>query len=55
MISASKSTLSLNYLMILGPKVTEKNLTNLLEKFCEFPPRNVEPQNSSNLRENMQS
>jgi len=34
MISASKSTLSLNNLKILRPKVT-KNLSNLHEKFCE--------------------
>jgi len=38
MISASKSTLSLNNLKILRPKVT-KNLTNLRKKFCELPPR----------------
>jgi len=38
MISASKSTLSLNNLKILRPKVT-KYLTNLRKKFCEFPPR----------------
>ncbi len=37
MISASKSTLNLNNLKILRPKVT-KNLTNLHKKFCEFPP-----------------
>jgi len=37
MISASKSTLSLNNLNILMPKVT-KNLTNLRKKFCESPP-----------------
>jgi len=36
LISASKTTFSLNNLKILRPKVT-KNLTNLLEKFCEFP------------------
>ncbi len=40
MIFASKSTLSLNNLKILRPKVT-KNLTNLPKKFCEFPPRFV--------------
>jgi len=34
MISASKSTLSLNNLNISRPKVT-KNLTNLHKKFCE--------------------
>ncbi len=38
MISASKSTLSLNNLKILRPKVT-KNLRNLHKKFCESPPR----------------
>ncbi len=38
MISASKSTLSLNNLKILRPKVT-KNLTNLCKQFCESPPR----------------
>ena len=38
MISASKTTFSLKNLKILRPKVT-KNLTNLLKKFCEFPPR----------------
>jgi len=37
MISASKTTLSLNNLKILRPKVT-KNCTNLRKKFCEFPP-----------------
>jgi len=37
MISASKSTLSLNNLKILRPKVT-KNLTNLCKKFYESPP-----------------
>jgi len=36
LISASKTTFSLNNLKILRPKVT-KNLKNLLEKFCEFP------------------
>ncbi len=40
MISASKSTLSLNNLKILRPKVT-KNLNNLLKKFCEFTPRDT--------------
>jgi len=39
-ISASKTTLSLNNFKILRPKVM-KNLTNLLKKFCEFPPRIV--------------
>jgi len=43
MISASKSTLSLNNLKILRPKVT-KNLTNLGKKFCEFPPRHFRAQ-----------
>jgi len=38
MISASKSTLSLNNLKILRLKVTE-NLMNLLKMFCEYPPR----------------
>jgi len=38
MISDLKSTLSLNNLKILRPKVT-KNLTNWPKKFCEFPPR----------------
>jgi len=38
MISASKSTLSLNNLKILRPKVI-KNLKNFCKKFCEFPPR----------------
>ncbi len=38
MLSASKITFSLNVLKISRPKVT-KNLTNLLKKFCEFPPR----------------
>jgi hypothetical protein len=38
MITAAKSTLSLNNLKILRPKVT-KNLTNLHKKFCESPPR----------------
>jgi len=37
MISASKSTLSLNNLKILRPK-DKKNLTNLRKKFCEFSP-----------------
>jgi len=40
MISASKSTLSINKLNNLRPKVM-KNLTNLSKKFCEFPPRSV--------------
>ncbi len=40
MISASKSTLSVNNLKILRPKVT-KNLTHLRKKFCESPPRAV--------------
>ncbi len=34
MISASKTSFSLNNLKILRPKVT-----NLLKKFCKFPPR----------------
>ncbi len=38
MISTSKSTLCLNNLKIIRPKVT-KNLTNLHKKFCESPPR----------------
>ncbi len=38
MISASKSTLSLNNLKFFRPKVT-KNLTNFRKKFCESPPR----------------
>jgi hypothetical protein len=38
LISASKTTLSLYNLRILRPKVTE-NLTSLLKKFCESPPR----------------
>jgi len=37
MISASKSTLSLNNLKMLRPKVTQ-NLTNFCKKFCESPP-----------------
>jgi len=37
MISASKTTFSLNNIKILRPKVT-KNLTNLLKRFCEPPP-----------------
>jgi len=37
-LSASKITFSINILKISRPKVT-KNLTNLLKKFCEFPPR----------------
>jgi hypothetical protein len=37
MMSASKSTLSLNNLKILRPKVT-KNLMNLSKTFCEYPP-----------------
>jgi len=42
MISASKSTLSLNNLISkhLRSRVT-KNLTNLNKKFCEFPPRTL--------------
>jgi len=36
MISASKTTSSLNNLKILKPNVM-KNLTNMLKKFCEFP------------------
>jgi len=36
MISAPKSTLSLNNLKILMPKLMQ-NLTNLPKKFCEFP------------------
>ncbi len=39
MISASKSTLSLNNLKILRPEVT-KSLTNLCKEFCESPPWN---------------
>ncbi len=35
MLSALKTTFSLNNLSIIRPKVT-KNLTNLLKKFCEF-------------------
>jgi len=38
MISASKTTFSHCNIKILRLKVT-KNLTNLLKKFCEFPPR----------------
>ncbi len=37
MISVLKSTLNLNNLKILRPKVT-KNLTNLLKMFCETSP-----------------
>jgi len=37
MICASKSTVSLNYIKFLGPKVT-RNLTNLPKKFCESQP-----------------
>ncbi len=37
MISALKSTLKLNNLKILRPKVT-KNLTNFCKKFCKSPP-----------------
>jgi len=37
MISASRSTFSLNNLNILRPKVT-KNLMNLHKKFCESHP-----------------
>jgi len=37
MISASKTTFSLNNFKCLRPKVM-KNLTNLLKMFCEFPP-----------------
>ncbi len=40
MISASKTTFSLNNLMILRPKVT-KNRTNFRKKFFESPPRSV--------------
>jgi len=40
MISASKSTLSLNNLKIVRPKVM-KFFTNLRTKFCEYPPSNV--------------
>jgi hypothetical protein len=40
MISASKSTLSLNNIKILRPKVT-KNITNWRKKFCESPPRST--------------
>jgi len=39
-ISASKSTLSLNNLKILRHKVI-KNLTNLRKKVCESPPAGV--------------
>jgi len=42
MIFASKSTVSLDNLKILRHKVM-KNLTNLLKKFCEFPPGSVKP------------
>jgi len=41
MISVSKSSLSLNNLKILRPKVT-KNLMNLSEKFCELPPYHLD-------------
>ncbi len=44
MTSASKSTLRLNNLNILRPKVT-KNLKNFIKKFCAYLPRH--------LRENM--
>jgi len=37
MISASKTTFSHFNPKILRPKVT-KNIKNLREKFCEFPP-----------------
>jgi len=37
MISASKTTFSLNNIKILRLKV-KKNLTNLRKKFCESPP-----------------
>ncbi len=37
MTSASKTTFSHYNLKILMPEVT-KNITNLLKKFCEFPP-----------------
>ncbi len=40
MIFALKSTLSLNNIKILRPKVT-KNLTNSPKKFCESPPGQV--------------
>jgi len=42
MISATKSTLSLNNLKILRPKV-KKSLPNFRKKFCEFPPRGQRP------------
>jgi len=38
MISASKTTFSLNNLNILGPKLT-KSLMNFRKKLCESPPR----------------
>ena len=37
MISALKTTFSLNNLKILRPEVT-KNIMNLRKKFCESPP-----------------
>jgi len=46
MISASKSTLSLNNFKILRPKVT-KHFTNLPKKFCEFRPRSIKCFDSS--------
>jgi hypothetical protein len=48
MISASKSTLSLNNLMILRPKVT-KILTNLRKKFYESPPRSFRMMRGKNV------
>jgi len=41
LISASKTTFCHCNLKILRPKV-RKNLTNLLKKLCEFPPRTAE-------------
>ncbi len=38
MISASQSTLSLNNLKIVRPKVTQ-NLSNFNKKFCESAPK----------------
>jgi len=45
MKSASKSTLSLNNLNILKPKVT-KNLTNLHKKLCESPTKSLRDEDS---------
>jgi len=45
MISTSKSTLILNNLKILRPKVT-KNLINLNKKFCESQPWGIQLYNS---------